>query len=564
MFLKKIIISFDEYIQLKDIYQELVISPPLEEKPMAYLKNKSLVVEFPEKTVFDTTTYTLNFGNSIADNNEGNVLRGYEYVFSLKNYIDSMSVEGRVVNSFNYVPDKDRMFVMLYRNLNDSAPLKERPQYICRTNEAGYFSIHNIQTGKYRLFALKDANSNMKYDLQDEEIAFADSFIDLTPERFKDTVLIDDYHLLSNKSNIFSTAIDSTSRDTLQNRRNYIYYTEMGFFTKKLKNQYLTNNLRLLPEQLFFTFNQTLEDSLRLRPLNYKPHGKWYILDSNAENDTLKYWITDTSMVSRDSLKFELRYTSFDTTGNPKTSIDTLYLLKKPESQPKGIHSRKNRGKGSETDKETGKKNIKRLSLANNIKNTSAFDLNQNIVLNSSTPLFNFKAEKIRMFKIEDSIQTPISINITHDTNSMYKLNIQYKPEELMKYKIFIPDSTLMDIYGTTNDTIIIPFKTQSEDFYGTLVMKISNVKGPVILQLLDEKENLINEKYFNCDRTITYNYLYPHKYILKLIVDSNGNRKWDTGNYLQKLQPEKVIYYPQVINIRSNWEVDNNWDLNY
>jgi hypothetical protein len=204
------------------------------------------------------------------------------------------------------------------------------------------------------------------------------------------------------------------------------------------------------------------------------------------------------------------------------------------------------------------------LVLSNNIKNASAFDLNQNIELKSSTPLSDINAEKIKMFKIEDSIQTPMPIYITMDTNSMYKVDIQCKLEEQTKYKIFIPDSSIMDIYGTTNDTIIISYKTQAEDFYGTLVMKISNVKGPVILQLLDEKENLINEKYFKSDQTITYAYLYPHKYILKLIVDSNGNGKWDTGNYLMKLQPEKVIYYPQLINIRSNWEVDNNWGLDY
>ena len=558
---KKITITFDEYIQLKNIFQELIISPPLEEKPMAYIKKKSLVIEFSDKAVFDTTTYTLSFGNSIADNNEGNVLKNYEFVFSLKNYIDSINLEGRVVNALNLTPDKERMFVMLYDNLNDSAPLKEKPKYISRTNEEGYFSIHNIQTGFYRLFALKDANSNLKYDLPDEQIAFFDTIINLTAERFKDTLVIDDYNLLGNQQNEFSRAEDTLIKDTLKHERKYLFYTEMVFFTQKVKNQYLTNSIRELPEQLLFTFNQTLEDSLKIRPINFIPKEKWYILDSNKGKDTLKYWLTDTALISKDSLKMELQFPVYDSTGSIKTSIDTVYLIKKADDQPKGIRIRRGRGRENE---EGTKKKIKRLTFAINVKNTNAFDLNRNFELTTQTPAFNIKGEKIKMFKFEDTLKVSIKTEIRRDTNSMYKFIIVYKPEERTRYRIFIPDSTISDIYGTTNDTTIVQYTTQSEDFYGTLILSVHHVKGPVILQLLDSKEKLVIEKHISEDQTITYDYLYPQKYILKLIVDSNGNGKWDTGNYLKKLQPEKVIYYPQIINIRSNWEIDNSWELHY
>ena len=138
---KKIFIFFDEYIQLKDIYQEMILSPPLEERVLAQIRGKGIVVEFPENAVFDTTTYTLSFGNAITDNNEGNILPNYQYVFSLKSYLDTMNVEGKILSAFDLSPDKERMLVMLYRNLNDSAPLHEKPSYVCRSDESGFFSV---------------------------------------------------------------------------------------------------------------------------------------------------------------------------------------------------------------------------------------------------------------------------------------------------------------------------------------------------------------------------------------------------------------------------------------
>jgi hypothetical protein len=127
---------------------------------------------------------------------------------------------------------------------------------------------------------------------------------------------------------------------------------------------------------------------------------------------------------------------------------------------------------------------------------------------------------------------------------------------------MLIPDSTFFDIYGTTNDTIIVRFKTQEDDYYGALSIHLNGVTEPVLMQLLDDKEKLLIEKKINEDESIRFDYLYPKKYMLKIIVDSNGNGKWDTGNYLEHLQPEKVIYYPQILDIRSNWEVDFTWDI--
>lgn len=562
---KNIEITFDEFIQLEDIYQELIISPPLDEKPAAQLKGKSIVVQFPRDAKFDTTTYTISFGNSIVDNNEGNVLRNYEFVFSLKDYIDSMNVEGRVINAFNHTPDEERMFVMLYKNLNDSAPLLEKPSYISRTNEEGYFSLHNLETGHYRLFALKDANSNLMFDLPGEQIAFHDSIIELTSDRFKDNIIIRDSTLAYLINQQDSVVTDSTLSDSLKKQPSiYSYNTQMVSFTQLLKNQYMVDYLRKEDEQLFFTFNESLSDTFHIHPVNFQPSGTWYLLDANKTRDTLIYWLTDTNAIGMDSIRFEVTFPIYDSLGILTPFTDTLLLISqaREEESLKPRRSKKKEKENDQTEEEI--KPVKKLMLSNNIKNTNAFDLDKKIGIITKTPCFDFNADKIHLYLIQDTLEIPQKFTAFKDTNSLYRIYINYQPEELTSYKVVIYDSALSDIYGTGNDTTIFNFKTQSSDYYGILTINLLNIKSPVILQLMNEKEIVLSQKFFASDQRIRYEYMIPKKYKLKVIIDSNDNGKWDTGNYLKKIQPEKVIYFPQEINVRSNWEIDYSWPLNY
>ncbi len=558
---KNIEITFDEYIQLQNVYQELIVSPPLEERVVAQLKGKSIVVQFSKDAVFDTTTYTINFGNSIVDNNESNVLKNYEFIFSLKDHIDSMKVEGRVLNAFNHSPDEERMYFMLYKNLNDSAPLLENPTYISRANKEGYFSLHNLETGLYRLFGLKDVNANMIFDIPEEQIAFYDSIVELTPERFKDDIIIEDTMLVKLLAQNDSVLSDSSVHDSLiSKQRKYSFNTELLFFTEKIKNQYLVDFLRPQKEQLFFHFNEPLADTFHIMPLNFQYSKSWYILDAARNNDTLIFWLTDTSLIELDSLQFNVTYPVYDSLGFLIPFNDTLFLVSKAVKDEKK-RGRRNKDKEDEP-KEEEVIEVKRLALSNNIKNAGSFDLNKNIDIITKTPCFNFRTDRFQLFFLEDTLEYPRKIEIIRDTNSFYRYSISYEPEELTTYKVIILDSALTDIYGSANDTTIFQFKTRAADFYGILSINLSNINDPIILQLLDENERIVKQHFIKDDQRIRYEYLHPKKYILKIIVDSNNNGKWDTGNYLKKIQPERVLYYSKEINIRSNWEIDINWPL--
>jgi hypothetical protein len=562
---RKITITFDEFIQLKDARQEIMLSPPIEGDLTSQVNGKKVVVEFPKDVEFLNTTYTLSFGNSIVDNNEGNVLENFEYIFSLKDYIDTLSVEGKVLDAYTLAPNEERMYVMLYKNLNDTAPLTTKPFYAARTNKEGKFSLHNLEDGEYRIFSLQDFNNNMLFDLPEETIAFSDSVIDLNPKNFKGDIVIEDSTLLALLNIGDTTTVDSLMIDSIRNEtRLYTLYTQLLSFKEKTFNQYMTDDKRERAEKIFITFNEPLHEPLKIVPLDYPysvTDSSWYVADISQKRDTCIYWLTDTSMINNDSLSFELSYHAYDTLYNLFLKTDTIlfrfFETKKEQPEKRGGLLSAFRDEEQDTVQKAPT-----LELSNNIKKAGGFDLHVLPVLTSHTPIGKIREDRFELYRMEDTIPVEIPFELLTDTNSLYKLKINYEPEELTTYKMVILDSAVTDIYGLANDTIIKGFKTQSLDFYGILTLNMMGVSSPVILQLLNEKEEIIRSEKIYESQQVKFEYLNATSYLLKVIIDSNDNDEWDTGNYLDGLQPEEVIYYLKKLNVRSNWEIESSWDL--
>lgn len=183
---KRIVIRFDEYVQLKDLNSQLIVSPPMREQPDVNIRKKEIVIDLND-TLLENTTYTISFGNSISDITEGNKLDNFRYVFSTGPVIDSIHFSGRVVNASTLAGEKG-VLVMLYKSTGDSVPYKERPYYFTKTKDDGSFLLTNLQAGKYKVFALDDKNQNYLYDNSEERIAFADDLVDLSAN--VDTMLL--------------------------------------------------------------------------------------------------------------------------------------------------------------------------------------------------------------------------------------------------------------------------------------------------------------------------------------------------------------------------------------
>ena len=187
---KKIEITFDEFITLENANQNVMISPPLKEKLDIKLKNKTVVVKFKENLV-PNTTYTINFGAAIKDLHEGNPFTDYVYSFSTGDHIDTLSITGKVVDAETMKPIEN-VYVGLYaadRDNLDSLPMTTAPNYISKTDKEGQFSLNGLADKSYRVFALKDANANLYFDLANEASAFHDMLVSPSDSTLKPITL---------------------------------------------------------------------------------------------------------------------------------------------------------------------------------------------------------------------------------------------------------------------------------------------------------------------------------------------------------------------------------------
>ena len=168
----KITLSFDEYIEVRDVLENVLVSPLPKLSPVIDYKLKTLTVKLKD-SLLPNTTYTINFGNAIRDNNEGNPFKEFTYIFSTGDHIDSLVLTGKVILAETGKADST-LTAMLYRNTNDSAVKKNRPDYLAKLRGDGSFTFTNLSPGIYRIYALKDGDGSKTYNSKTEGFAFAD------------------------------------------------------------------------------------------------------------------------------------------------------------------------------------------------------------------------------------------------------------------------------------------------------------------------------------------------------------------------------------------------------
>ena len=171
----KVVFTFDEFIQLKDVNTKLIVSPPLSILPKTYVRGKHVIMEINNELA-PHTTYNFNFSDAIEDLNEGNAIPNFIYAVSTGDYVDSLQVKGHVQNALTGASESG-MLVMLYHYNVDSLPLTKKPDYFGRTDKQGNFEIGYLGEGHYKIFALKDMDQNYLYDAPAETIAFSDSLL---------------------------------------------------------------------------------------------------------------------------------------------------------------------------------------------------------------------------------------------------------------------------------------------------------------------------------------------------------------------------------------------------
>lgn len=529
--------TFDEYIIPDDIRENLVISPPMKKKPMIKMKGKTLIVEFQQEPKKETT-YSLDFKDAVADNNEKNPIEDFRFSFSTGARFDSLRISGFVKNALNQEP-VEKALVMLHRQKEYTFFIDSVPDYIGSTNKEGFFVIDNVAPGEYRLYALTDADNSLTYNSNAELIAFADSIMVPSAKYIAepDTVIKG-----------LDTLVVSGHVDFSPGTQYLMMFEEEKF------DQFLNDSKRIQANKCDFYFAETLSDSFRINLLKPAVQNKdWSFIENNLKRDSITVWLTDTIISNRDTLKFELMYEALDSLDQLKMKRDTVELVYTVPKAPK------------QKRKKDDKPEIQTINLNNNI-NSSAHDLYQKIKIEAPEPLSEFDLSKISLFVFEDTVKTQIPITVEKDTNSIRKYFIEHNWEPNTNYLFQIDSAAARNIYGHPSNKTEQKFRTQKEDYYGKIFVTLSGLPSPAIVQLLanDKDERVLQKIQVLGDGRIEFPYLKPEKYIIRLILDPNKNGKWDTGFLADNLQPERVIYYPKVIKVRSNFEIKEEWTIDY
>ena len=191
---EEIRIYFDEYIKLNEAQRQIIVSPPMDPKPEITplgSASRSIRIKITD-TLQENTTYTINFGQSIVDNNAGNPLPFFQYIFSTGSYIDSLSVAGHISDAY-FKDAPPFVSVMLYEvdsTYNDSTIFLQQPRYITNTLDSlTTFNLDYLKEGTYQLVALNDLNNNYRFDPGRENIAFLDQSITIPTDSVYDLKL---------------------------------------------------------------------------------------------------------------------------------------------------------------------------------------------------------------------------------------------------------------------------------------------------------------------------------------------------------------------------------------
>ena len=546
---RKISIFFDEFIQIENATEKVVVSPPQLETPEIVASGKRIKIELLD-SLKPNTTYTIDFSDAITDNNENNPLGNYTYSFSTGDAIDTLEVSGKVLQAKDLEPVKG-ILVGLYSDLSDTAFTTKPMLRVSRTDGSGRFVIKGVAPGTYRVYALQDADGNYLFNQKSEMLAFSQEKIvpSFKPDVRQDTTWIDSLRIKS---------ID---------RVGYTHFLPddivLRAFNEVMTDRYFLKAERREPESftLFYSYGGEMP---QVRGLNFQSDDA-FIIESTEKQDTITYWLKDTALVNQDTLRVELTYHMTDSLGKLVEQIDTLDILSRI--------SHEKRQKDLEREREEWQKKQDRAkkrgepydsimppkALAIGVKAPSELDPDKNIPFTFNTPLASVDTAAIHLYSKHDTLWYNAPLEFNHVRGREYELRGEWRPD--IEYSLEIDSAAFVDIYGKVSPPFKQGFKVKSFDDYGTLLLNIPTMTDTtIVVQLLDAGDKIIKEVTTN-QGVAEFYYVSPSTYYVRMYIDSNRNGEWDTGLYSANRQPETVCYFPKEIEIRAKWDFTETWN---
>ncbi len=478
-------LTFNEWLQLNDVFKQVVVSPPLRETFDVSLKKKTVRFEFEDDEVLrENATYTINFGTAVQDLTERNPVEDLRFVFSTGAFIDSLEVTGQVVDAFDKKPTKD-VLVMLYDNLADTVVRKEKPFYFAKTDEGGNFSIKNVRADTFKVFALIDGNANYLFDNEKEKIGF-----------LKEPIVVTD----STKVDLTLQIFQEEPKLKLQGEEKKKYGRIAFGFNRKPQEQEYQLTFENVGQR---TYLQTPKDSVVL----------WYDLPQDTSWNVF---------ITRDTF-------SPDTIKIPKLSRATFFQKNK-------------------------------LAPAKEITPRSKLEVraNKNFAILFNHPLENIDTNFVAI--LADTTFQRVVPTIEIDSTDQRKLLIQYPFKEKTPYQLKLLPGALTDLYGLQNDTIYQTLDVKTANNFGDMTLTVVDMQPDknYVIELLDKTNTLVEIIPMSGDTIFKkiFKSIPTGNYSVRMIQDTNGNGRWDTGNYDNLSQPE-LLFTRELEELRAGWELD-------
>lgn len=553
---KRITILFDEYVKLENASEKIVVSPPQREMPNIRADGKRVKIELYD-TLRPNTTYTIDFGDAVVDNNEGNPLGLFTYSFATGPQIDTMEVSGTVLNAADLEPIKG-ILVGLHADLSDSAFLTRPLDRVSRTNGSGKFTIKGIAPGTYRIYALKDADGDFTFNQKSEVLAF-------------DTVLV-------RPSCAPDLRFDTLWRDTLHyDSIRAVPYTHfypdnivLKAFLEEGQERHLLKTERAVPNRFTLFFTAPSDSLPVIRGLDFDERDA-FLVEASAHNDTLTYWMPDTTLAYRDTLTFALTYQETDTLGRLVTRTDTLELAPK-QTRARQLKERQKKIEDWEKEQRKKRRRNKNASVGEENPFLNAYlefscypggtiDPDQNLTFTFNEPLMQVDTSALHFYQRVDTnwVEAPFLFLPVKGTLRSYRLYAEWLPKH--QYKFEADTLAFTNVYGLSTRPFKQDVRVRSLDDYSSLFVKLELADTGAVVQLLNKSDKVVRTSRA-VNGEAEFFFVKPGEYYMRLFIDSNGNGQWDTGDYRSGRQAEEVFYFPKPLVLRAKWEVEQEWDV--
>lgn len=551
---KKISIYFDEFVKIAEASQRVIVSPPQMEMPDIKAVGKKITIELKD-SLKPNTTYTIDFCDAITDYTEDNPMGNYTYSFSTGEQIDTLEVSGFVLDAVNLEPVKG-ILVGLYNQMEDSIFRKQPMLRVARTDGNGHFTIKGVADGEYRIYALQDMDDNYCFSQKSERIAFThETFRPSVSDRVRqDTVWKDALHIDS----IVQIPYKHFLPDDIM----------LLSFQEEQTGRYLLKTERKEANCINVFFSYGNPQLPVIKGLNFDADNA-FLLESNAAKDSLSYWLRDTTLVNKDTLRFSMAYLMTDTLGNIVTQTDTIEALaktsyaKRQKAKQKAYEQWKKEQEKKKKDEKPYDSIYPAEALVPVYQVSAAMDPDRSIYIEMPTPLARLDTAAIHLYSMVDSLwyRAPFEFHRCDSMLRRYEMTVDW--HEGREYSFEVDSAAFVDIYGLVSKEFKQGIKVKTLDDYASIDVHLSGVNDSlVIVQLVNSGDNVVKQAHMNKDGVAQFFYVIPGTYYLRAFTDRNNNGIWDTGLYDKGLQPEDVYYFPEAIEAKAKYDLTQQWNV--